>query len=422
MAGARRTSWVWMVFVAVIGAVLITAAAFVTVRVTAPLPGATVSIHAPATLLVDRGAPPPIPRPARGSFALATSLNGTVASRNPAVVRPIGSVAKAMTALVVLAARPLTPGGSGPSVTMTGADVVLYRRAVAAGGSNLRVRAGEVLTERDLLLALLLPSADNIAETLAVWVSGDRPAFIARLNATATAMGMDHTNFADPSGLSPATVSTADDLVLLARAVIAGPALAELVKVRQSTLPDRTVLRNLDILLNTQTGWLGIKTGWTGAAGGCLVFAATMSYTSGRAVTVWGAVLGQPPLRAGDPAHPELGGAFVAARNAAVAALAGYAAVDLGALSPGVSGSISTRWGSRSFVALAKHATEVVLLRAGAMLRLEVIVLSPRAPIASGATVGKVTGVLDANTSITWKVVSTSAIAAPSPWWKLFSG
>ena len=208
MAGARRTSWVWMVFVAVVGVVLITAAAFVTVRVTAALPRATVSIQAPATLLVDRGAPPPIPLPARGSFALATSLNGMVASRNPTVVRPIGSVAKAMTALVVLAAHPVTPGESGPSITMTGADVLLYRQAVAAGGSNLRIRAGEVLNERELLLALLLPSADNIAETLAVWVSGNRPSFIANLNATATAMGMDHTHFADPSGLSPATVST----------------------------------------------------------------------------------------------------------------------------------------------------------------------------------------------------------------------
>jgi D-alanyl-D-alanine carboxypeptidase (penicillin-binding protein 5/6) len=268
----------------------------------------------------------------------------------------------------------------------------------------------------------LLPSADNIAETLAVWASGSRAAFIALLNATATAMGMGHTHFADPSGLSAATASTADDLVLLARAVTANPALAELVKVRQYTLPDRTVLHNLDILLNTQPGWLGIKTGWTGAAGGCLIFAASMSYTAGHAVIVWGAALGQPPLRAGDAAHPELGGAFVAARNGAVAAFAGYAAIDLAALSPGVSGSISTRWGSRSFVAIAKHASDVVLVRAGANLRLAVIELSPTAPIPSGSTVGEITGVLDANTSITWRLVSTSAVDTPSPWWKLFSG
>lgn len=278
MARTRPTSWVWIVFIAVIGAMLITAATFVTVKLTAPAPAATVSIQAPATVLLDGAAPPAIPTPANGSFALATSLSGTVATRAPAAVRPIGSVAKAMTALVVLAAHPVSPGAPGPSIVMTNADVLLYRQAVTAGGSNLPVHAGEILTERDLLLALLLPSADNIAETLAVWVSGNRSRFIARLNVTATAMGMDHTHFADPSGLSVSTVSTALDLVVLARAVIANPALAELVGSSRAALSDGTVLNNLDILLTSQTGWLGIKTGWTGAAGGCLLFAAQMAF------------------------------------------------------------------------------------------------------------------------------------------------
>jgi serine-type D-Ala-D-Ala carboxypeptidase (penicillin-binding protein 5/6) len=421
MTGTRRTTWVWIVFAAVIGAMLITAATFVTVRITAPPPVATVSIQAPATLLVDGTAPPPIPVPAHGSFALATSLNGTIATRDPAVARPIGSVAKAMTALVVLATHPVAPGATGPPITMTSADVALYRQAVAEHGSNIPVRAGEILTERDLLLALLLPSADNIAETLAVWVSGNRQTFIARLNATAAAMGMHHTHFADPSGLSVRTSSTASDLVVLAMAVTANAALADLVAISRATLPDGTVLRNLDILLNTQPGWLGIKTGWTGGAGGCLLFAASKLYLSGRAMTVWGAVLGQPPLSAGDPAHPELGEAFVAAKNAAVAALDGYAAVDLSGLSPQVAGSVSTRWGGNASVMLAGHAPDFVFVRAGALLRLHVTALAPRAPIASGSTVAVITGVLTTGASITWNVVSTAAIAAPSLWWKLSS-
>ena len=421
MAGTRRTSWVWIVFAAVIGAMLITPATVAAVRLTAPPPGATVSIHAPATLLVDGKAPPPIPVPTRGSFALATSLNGMVASRDATAVRPIGSVAKAMTALVVLSVYPLELNGVGPSVAMTNQDVLLYRQAVAEGGSNIRVRAGEVLTERDLLLALLLPSADNIAETLAAWVSGDRSAFIARLNATAVAMGMRHTHFADPSGLSVRTVSTALDLVVLARAVIANPALAGVVSTAHAALPDGTVLTNLDILLAAQAGWLGIKTGWTGAAGGCLLFADRTSYDTGQVITVWGAVLGQPPLASGDPAHPELGQAFASARSAVVAALDTYASVDLGALRPQVSGSISTRWGPGSDVLISTHAPVLAFVRAGALLRLHLTVLSPRAPIAPGATIAEITGVLNAKTSITWKVVSTSAIGAPTPWWKLFS-
>ncbi len=345
MAGSRRTSWVWIVFVAVIAALVVTAATFVAVKLTAAPPAATVSIHAPATVLLDGAAPPPIPTPASGSFALATSLNGMIATRDATAVRPIGSVAKAMTALVVLTVHPLNPAASGPSITMTNADVARYQQALAAGGSNLRVRAGEVLTERDLLLALLLPSADNIAETLAVWVSGNRAAFIARLNATAAAMGMHHTHFADPSGLSIRTVSTALDLVMLAKAVIANPALAQLVGTTQAVLPDGTVLKNLDIVLNRQAGWLGIKTGWTGAAGGCFLFADATHYATGNTVVVWGAVLGQPPDSAGDGAHPELGQAFLSAQHAVSAAVAAYSAVDLSAVAPQVSGSITTRWG-----------------------------------------------------------------------------
>jgi serine-type D-Ala-D-Ala carboxypeptidase (penicillin-binding protein 5/6) len=421
MAPARRTPWVWIVFIAVIGAMLITAATLATVRLTAPAPSATVSIQAPAGVLLDGAAPPAIPTPTYGSFALATSMSGTVATRAPAAVRPIGSVAKAMTALVVLAAHPVAPGAPGPSIVMTSADVLLYRQALAAGGSNLPVRAGEVLTERDLLLALLLPSADNIAETLAVWVSRDRSKFITRLNATAAAMGMDHTHFADPSGLSVRTVSTAQDLVVLARAAIANVALASLVGTSRAALSNGTVLNNLDVLLKSQTGWLGIKTGWTGSAGGCLLFAAQMTFATGQRVTVWGAILGQPPSATGDPAHPELGQAFASAQSAVAAALGAYQVVDLSGFLRQISGSISTRWGDSSSLTLSQPASVYQFVRAGALLRFHVSAVPSRVPIAAGTTVAEVTGTLNQQPSITWDVSNTSAIAGPSSWWRLFS-
>ena len=245
-------------------------------------------------------------------------------------MRPIGSVAKAMTALVVLTVHPLNPAASGPSIAMTNADVARYREALAAGGSNLRVRAGEILTERDLLLALLLPSADNIAETLAVWVSGSRSTFIARLNATATAMGMYHTHFADPSGLSVRTVSTALDLVTLAKAVIANPALTQLVGTAQASLPDGTVLKNLDVVLNRQAGWLGIKTGWNGRRR--LFLFAEHALPPGTP-SVWG---GAPAsLRtARAMAHIPSRSGISLGEHAASAAVAAYTAADLSAVAP----------------------------------------------------------------------------------------
>jgi serine-type D-Ala-D-Ala carboxypeptidase (penicillin-binding protein 5/6) len=424
MTPARRALWPWMVWITVVAVMLIAAATFFVVKVTKPLPDATALISVPATgVLAGSKPPPPIPVPSRGSFALSSSMPGESASHGAGVVRPIGSVAKAMTALVVLDTLPVAPGASGPSRTMTQADVALYRQAVAEGGSNLRVEAGEVLTERDLLLALLLPSADNIAESLAVWASGDRTAFIASLNATAAAMGMHSTHFADPSGISTNTVSTASDLVILARAVIANPTLAELVAVQQVRLPDGIVLHNLDILLGKDAGWLGIKTGWTGAAGGCLLFAARESFDTlpGMSVTVWGAVLGQPPARASDPAHPELGAAFAAAASAAAAALHSYSAVNLNAALPAVTGTVTTAWGDTTqALVLSNPKNDVVLVQSGAVLRFSVTTLPPSGSIASSTVVGHVTGVLNATTSITWRVVVATALAGPTWTWKLF--
>jgi D-alanyl-D-alanine carboxypeptidase (penicillin-binding protein 5/6) len=421
MAAARRPSWVWIVFAAVIAAMVITAGTFVTLRLTAPLPGAAVSILAPAPAQLDRNGSRSIPTPGSGSFALATDLGGTVAARGASVVRPIGSVAKAMTALVVLAARPLPTGESGPSITMSAEDVALYRQALAQGGSNLPVRAGEIFSERDLLLGLLLPSADNIAESLALWVSGNRSTFIARLNASAASFGMHHTRFADPSGLSTGTVSTASDLVVLARKVTANPALSDLVSTQKATLSNGVTLHNLDILLG-RPGWLGIKTGWTGVAGGCLLFAAEMSYHSGQTVIVWGAALGQPRSASADPAHPELGEAFASAQAATTAAFNRYEAVDLSRLTPSVSGTISTKWGDGTSVVVDESVTGWLFVSTGAVLTFRATADTPTAPFKSGTTVGTVTGLLNTRTVVTWKVVSAGEVAAPSPWWKLFSG
>jgi D-alanyl-D-alanine carboxypeptidase (penicillin-binding protein 5/6) len=422
MTAARRARWPFMVWLTVVSVMLIGGGAYAGVKLTASPPRAGVRIDAPATLVLDGQGAVPIPVPTAGSFALSTSTVADVASHNATVERPIGSVAKAMAALVVLEAEPLPAGAGGPSITMTAADVALYHQAVAEGGSNLAVRAGEVLSERDLLLALLLPSADNIAETLAVWVSGNRTTFIARENAMAAAMGMDHTHFADPSGLSPKTESTAADLLILARAVTASPALADLVAVQEARLPDGTLLHNLDILLGHVPGWLGVKTGWTGAAGGCLLFAARRSYgpASNVSVTVWGAVLGQPKQSATDRAHPELGGAFAAAQNAVSAALGDYVAVDIDHAVPPVTGTVITAWADTTDVQLVSNLGHLwVPVMPGAALHLTVTRLPPLAPFARGAIVGRVTGVLNATTSVTWQVAATAAINGPSAAWKL---
>jgi D-alanyl-D-alanine carboxypeptidase (penicillin-binding protein 5/6) len=176
-------------------------------------------------------------------------------------------------------------------MTVSAADAAAYPAQLAANQSLVRVTANEVLTERQALEALLLPSADNIAHLLARWDAGSTEVFLGRMNATAARLGMADTRYTDPSGLDKATVSTAVDQVKLAEQAMKVPALAQLVAMTEATIPVAGLVRNYNALLG-HDGVVGIKTGSTLAAGGCLVFAVRLD-VGGRQVLVIGAVLGQ---------------------------------------------------------------------------------------------------------------------------------
>ena len=404
-------------------AVAAAASTVAALRLTGPLPAPAVRVTVPAQLVPAPGTPPPVPSPADGGFLLQGADGTELASTAADVPRPIASVAKVMTALVVLQALPLDAGADGPTLTLTDQDVTFYRDELAGDGSVVPVSAGEVLTERQLLLALLLPSANNIADTLAVWVAGGLAAFVARENTAAAALGMPASHFDDASGVSASTVSTPRDLVRLAAAALAVPALARLVQTQTATLPDGTSLRNLDILLAASGDWLGLKTGWTPAAAGCFLFAARHLYSAAAPMlTLYGAVLGQSPDAAVDADHPELGGAFAAARAAQSAALGGYAAVDLATVTPAVQGSVDAAWGARAgVIAQPLHAT--VLARVGQPLSLAVSVTVPPASPRTGTLVARLQGTSPGGgVHPTWPVVTAADIAGPGWWWHLLHG
>jgi len=107
---------------------------------------------------------------------------------------PIASVAKVMTAYLVLRDHPLEPGRVGPTITLTDADVADTDRRRRQQESVVSVAAGEQLTELQALQALLLPSANNIAAVLARWDAGSTDRFVARMNAAARSLGMPHTH------------------------------------------------------------------------------------------------------------------------------------------------------------------------------------------------------------------------------------
>src|SRR3954466_2557008 len=224
--------------------------------------------------------------PAQGAAA-ASLGHGHVHVSGSTQPSPIASLAKVMTALVVLHSRPVSAQDPGFTITITSDDVADTERRKADGQSVVAVVSGEKLTERQALQALLLPSANNIAVALARAVSGSTAGFVDEMNAAARRLGMASTRYTDPSGYDPGTVSTAHDQLLLARAAMRIGAFAEIAAQPSAVIPYAGVVRNTDRLLG-QDGFVGIKTGSDQAAGGCFMFAAR----SGGQL-VYGVVLGQ---------------------------------------------------------------------------------------------------------------------------------
>jgi D-alanyl-D-alanine carboxypeptidase (penicillin-binding protein 5/6) len=157
-----------------------------------------------------------------------------------------------------------------------------------------------------------LPSADNMAWILARWDVGSQAAFAARMNAAARSLAMTGTSYTDPSGLDPSTTSTAADQVRLGMAAMQVPALAAITAESTAVVPVAGVVRNTNALLG-RDGIVGLKTGSTQAAGGCLLVAAWQQVNEHNILIV-AATFGQP-----GPAGTILANALQAGHNLVLA-------------------------------------------------------------------------------------------------------
>ncbi len=229
--------------------------------------------------------------PGEGEAAVAVNGLGFLGAVGGGDPVPIASLAKVMTAYLVLGDDPLGPGEEGFEITIGHDDVEDLERRRELGQSVIPVEAGEVLSERQALEALLLPSANNVAALLAVHQAGSVEAFVEEMNEAADELGMGRTTYTDPSGFEDSTVSTARDQLKIARAAMADPTFAEIVALPATVLPVAGEVANLNALIGHE-GFIGIKTGSDDAAGGCLLFARRI-HTDDRTRTIFGAVLGQ---------------------------------------------------------------------------------------------------------------------------------
>jgi D-alanyl-D-alanine carboxypeptidase (penicillin-binding protein 5/6) len=229
--------------------------------------------------------------PADGQAAVHVGQSQVQAGPNQHAA-PIASLAKVMTAYLVVRDHPLRPGQDGPTITLTDADIADTDRRRGQEESVVSIAAGEQLTERQALQALLLPSANNIAAVLARWDAGSADRFVAQMNATARSLGMTHTRYTDPSGYDDATVSTAVDQVRIVDRAMRVPVFASIVATSRATLPVAGIVHSTNTLLG-RDGFVGVKTGSDAAAGGCFAFRG-IRWIDGKRTTITGVVLGQP--------------------------------------------------------------------------------------------------------------------------------
>jgi len=243
------------------------------------LPAAAGGAAPPSDLLITRAAAPPSGLSAR-AWVLMLERSGTViASANANAELPIASTTKLMTAYVTLQREPL--------------GKLLVEQPYAAGvqESLAPVPVGARLSVPDMLRAMLLPSGNNVAYSLAVDVAGSASAFAALMNQDALALGLGRTHYTTPIGLDtpPGNYSTATDLARLARVLMRRPLVRQIVDETSAQLADGVVVDNRNDLVGAYPWIVGVKTGSTTDAGQCLVAAAQLNGV--RLISV---VLGSP--------------------------------------------------------------------------------------------------------------------------------
>ncbi|MDQ5885681.1 MAG: hypothetical protein QG628_78 [Patescibacteria group bacterium] len=285
----RNSKSKFRLFIIASSVLLLSYSSFMTYRFVRPVP-AIQPVIKNMNQVVE---PVQIAWPSYGQASVGEKDAGLLASSPNQTPRPTASVAKVMTALAVLRQKPLKPGETGPTITLTSADVDLYNQYIAKDGSVVKVVAGEKITQYQALQAMLLPSANNIADSLSSWAFGSSREYVNYANSLAMSLGMKKTTISDASGYSPLTVSTASDLVVLARAALREPVLAEIVAQPTASIPVHGEVRNVNWLLGS-SGVNGIKTGNTDEAGGCFMVSTVRTLGTGEKKTLIAVILGAP--------------------------------------------------------------------------------------------------------------------------------
>ncbi len=344
-----------------------------------------------------------LPWPANQA-AIGAAGYGVLDSHGPAAPASIASIAKVITALAVLQKKPLAAGSQGPTITLDSTDVDYFNYYYARDGSVANVTNAERITEFQMLQAMLIPSANNIADSLARWAFGSTEAYVTYANQMVKGLGLTRTTVGNTNGFDDTTTSTAEDLVKLGLAALNEPIVSDIVSQKSASVPVQGKINNVNWLLGSD-GVVGIKTGNTDKAGGCYLFAAKRQIL-GRQFTMVGAVLGSSDLVT----------AISTGRDLLVAADNGFQKVTV--VTKGeVLGSYRAPWGASSQLKAGKDLS--LMIWKGKDIEISSNLEPATAPAAAGDTLGSVR-VAGSGQSASSTLVLSQDLPGPSLTWRLF--
>ncbi|MCP9987670.1 serine hydrolase [Streptomyces sudanensis] len=266
--------------------VVLLAIVFATVQLLRPLPAPSLALSADTTYTFEGGSLK-MPWPTEGQGAVEVEGVGVIGTYGPQTPAPTASVAKAMTAYVILRDHPIKDKDSGPKIRI---DQKTEDQASNPDWSTAPVEAGQEYTQGELLQLLMVRSANNVAHLLARWDARSEKAFVQKMNATAKSLGMTDTVYTDASGFDKGTVSTPKDQLKLAKAAMKSKVFRQIVDMPNVKLPQigRQLENGNTILL--KDGVNGIKTGTSTPAGGNLLWSAN-TVVDGEVRRVLGVVM-----------------------------------------------------------------------------------------------------------------------------------
>lgn len=404
---------------AVIALLVLTAGIYVPASLLAPVPPAVAELQ-PYT--AQTGTPAAVELPGFGASAVGSAqYGGVLTAAGSDQPLPIASIAKVVTALVVLDAHPLALGETGPTITMTERDLSFYRGQLAQNGSVRPVSAGLKFTQHDLLELTLIVSANNYAETLAAWAFGSIDEYLVAARDWLARNGMSGITVVDATGIDPANTASATSLLPLAERALADPVIAQIVATASGTMHDIGPMKNTNPVLGDE-GVTGLKTGTLFEYGYNLLFSADLtvpgdtgavdpaasdvgaSAGESRTVAVVGVVLGAPNSSA----------LASSVRTVLSSTRSGFAVVRLTSQGD-VFGEYTTPWGQRAALVAAESASAVVWSNQPVSAMVNALPLSDAV---AGTKAGAVSFSAGGRT-IEVPLIVDGAIAGPDPWWRL---